>query len=633
MPGLDDWTLTPHRIVDGFFEECGPSGEWKQKAQKFFENEASKPSVLNRLPWVNETPLHHLRSNQVVRFRGMVQDMFDNEFYFDKYEVKDTKTGAVRLRPGRYRDIAECGVGEEIIMDSPRCEAGDRLTYYSVPVPGENQWVTDIYKERNPCLDEGSTSASSSRLKRYMGSEEENTETCQESSGGQLTEDQTESMESEANTLSGENKRIRTAGNENTENGGASTSNQGAAVDNSTNLNFPLPGMKGTPCLLKIYGDQSLALNEVIEVVGILSVDPALASNPEQDGSDDCMGAMDIEEEAAHCPPPSLVPRIHALTVRVLKHTNPLLPPDLHTSTDTVDNIGDMRETREVLRQILQEALMGDALAAELMIAHLMSSVYIRQDVVAVGKYCINFSGINKVLQDQQYTTHLYQFLSTLVTQSYFLSMTLSNMNTSTFIPKKDYKANRLVSGILQLSKHTHFIVDETALTAGQLDSKGVQNLTALGNVINWQKIDYDFQYHPIEQHTNIPVLILSEGKSMITSDAQIRLTPTHTDVTSAFCRIKSKLTPDVLRRIRLYLTAARLIDYELSEDMQKMVQDDFVESRRSDNSINAEDLHNLLILARLVTVSCGEKGLTSDVWRSVKILENERKMRLTSTN
>ncbi|XP_064118648.1 mini-chromosome maintenance complex-binding protein-like [Macrobrachium nipponense] len=243
------------------------------------------------------------------------------------------------------------------------------------------------------------------------------------------------------------------------------------------------------------------------------------------------------------------------------------------------------------------------------MIAHLMSSVYIRQDVVAVGKYCVNLSGINKVLQDQQYTTHLYQFLSTLVTQSHFLSMTLSNMNTSTFIPKKDYKANRLVSGILQLSKHTHFIVDETALTAGQLDSKGVQNLTALGNVINWQKIDYDFQYHPIEQHTNIPVLILSEGKSMIMSDAQIRLSPTHTDVASAFCRIESKLTTDILRRIRLYLTAARLIDYELSEDMQKMVQDDFVESRRNDNSINAEDLHNLLILARLITVSCGEKA------------------------
>lgn len=80
----------------------------------------------------------------------------------------------------------------------------------------------------------------------------------------------------------------------------------------------------------------------------------------------------------------------------------------------------------------------------------------------------------------------------------------------------QDYKTNRLVSGLLQLSQHVHLIVDETALTAGQLDTKGVQNLTALGNVINWQKTDYDFQYHQIEQHTNIPVLILSEGRSMI---------------------------------------------------------------------------------------------------------------------
>jgi len=44
------------------------------------------------------------------------------------------------------------------------------------------------------------------------------------------------------------------------------------------------------------------------------------------------------------------------------------------------------------------------------------------------------------------------------------------------------YIIRRLVSGLLQLPKGTHLILDETAMTDGQLSAKGVQNLTSLGN-------------------------------------------------------------------------------------------------------------------------------------------------------
>ncbi len=75
----------------------------------------------------------------------------------------------------------------------------------------------------------------------------------------------------------------------------------------------------------------------------------------------------------------------------------------------------------------------------------------------------------------------------------------------------------------------------------GQLGEGGVRNLTALGNVVQWQKVHYDFQYHTAEFDCNLvgnsvpigvtheanmlrilyvllfqPVMILSEGKSII---------------------------------------------------------------------------------------------------------------------
>lgn len=133
--------------------------------------------------------------------------------------------------------------------------------------------------------------------------------------------------------------------------------------------------------------------------------------------------------------------------------------------------------------------------------------------------------------------------------------MSLQNMNQIRLVPKKDYVANRLVSGALQLAKNTSLYLDETQLEQGQLDTTGgssrrpqevdsedsnaaifpvlvtelgwicysvvfvaagVGNVTALGNLISWQKVDYDFNYHQMEFPCNINVLIASEGRSLL---------------------------------------------------------------------------------------------------------------------
>ncbi|KAG8310425.1 hypothetical protein J6590_064453 [Homalodisca vitripennis] len=80
----------------------------------------------------------------------------------------------------------------------------------------------------------------------------------------------------------------------------------------------------------------------------------------------------------------------------------------------------------------------------------------------------------------------------------------------------KNYETNRLESGLLQLSDKTHLVIDETMLEPGQLNDRGVRNCRALGSVISNQRLEYDFQFYPVEFNTDIPVLILSEGKSML---------------------------------------------------------------------------------------------------------------------
>lgn len=46
----------------------------------------------------------HLKEMQLVRFRGLVQDMLDPEIYLEQFQTKSKENGGVQLRSGKYRD-------------------------------------------------------------------------------------------------------------------------------------------------------------------------------------------------------------------------------------------------------------------------------------------------------------------------------------------------------------------------------------------------------------------------------------------------------------------------------------------------------------------------------------------------
>lgn len=77
-------------------------------------------------------------------------------------------------------------------------------------------------------------------------------------------------------------------------------------------LNFPLPSSETVGCIVKMYKEDELPLNEVMEVVGILSF-----GTPGIQCAD--------EEKEDFQPPSSVVPRIHCLVSRKWHHNNPCL--------------------------------------------------------------------------------------------------------------------------------------------------------------------------------------------------------------------------------------------------------------------------------------------------------------------
>lgn len=63
-----------------------------------------------------------------------------------------------------------------------------------------------------------------------------------------------------------------------------------------------------------------------------------------------------------------------------------------------------------------------------------------------------------------------------------------------------------------------------------------------------------------------------------------------------------------------------------------QFVEDDFIEMRNNsdnDSPVTADDLHRLLVLARLVSLSRGHATLDKECWDITKDMENERLQRL----
>lgn len=588
---------------------------------EYFKEKLTEKESQTWVPSLNDVPLHYLKPNSLVKFRCMIQDMFDPEFYMALYETVDPANNR-SLKCGKYKDVTE---SVQVDFDSKRCVTRERQTFYCVPIPGESPWVKDCYAQSNQARVQPSTSFTPHRHKRSYD-EDDNMDT---QSGDQMST-QPGSQASGDSQGNGESKRQETEAPPSSRSGPSPPT-----CPTPLDLNFPLPGEAGPACLVKVYDQwESFKLNDALEVFGILTVDPALSGLAEGRESSSLLDPMEtidnLEEHRAHSPPPSLVPRLHLLYARPLQHNNPLLPSSAEEKSTFLSSFqGEAASTRAELLAFLTHSLLGDQLAAEYLLLHLISNVYARRDVLPLGKFTLNLSGCP---HGSPYTQQLYHIIQQLVPAAHQLPMTLANMNAARLVPHKDYTANRLVSGVLQLPSNTSLFLDETQLEQGQLDVTGVRNITALGNLITWQKVDYDFNFHQMEFPCNINVLVASEGRSLLPSDCQVHLQPqvTPDHLEDYMNGLLATQTLSQLNKYRLFLSVARQHDYSISEEVTKAVEDDFVDMRKDDpQSMTAEDLHRMLVVSRLLSVSCGQSSLSMDIWNKAKQMELLRTSRI----
>ncbi|CAK9827937.1 Mini-chromosome maintenance complex-binding protein [Anthophora retusa] len=547
--------------------------------------------ALKEIPSLNDASLHNFRHQQLVRFKGMVQDMHNPEYYFQQYEIKNSQNEVNELRCGMYVDSAKCLPHEEILIDSERNKSSERHTCIVISIPGLNNWVKKGQQEELVCSNKNATSSNHKRsLDETICEPMDYLESVRKKEKVSHMDD--EKMDTEDNTM------------------------QQCTFSKEYILNFPIPTDDGKACIVKIYEETAVKLNEIIEIIGFISLDPLLNTIHDLDET------MTEAEMNVHHPPASLVPRLHAIKILRSVKQDIKTVPQIMFKAELI---------RCELHRILSQLLFGDHLAADYLICHLLSSIYMRRDHFCLGTYPLNITHFPAV-EYKEFPKKLYKFITLLTEKSHLLEITLKNLNDLTLSPKKDYECNRLTSGVLQLSNNTHLVIDETGLTIGKISQAGRENYNALCDLVNFQKVTYDFKFYKMDYETDIPVLILSEAKSFIPCETQVVLKtdseskniyPQIMEIAEQYLKDENRLAS-----IRQYLEVVRDIKFEFNdEDVIKEIQNDFVQMKEINKT--ADNLHSLMVLARLLSLSHGLNTLTREYWKKAVQMEVERLNRL----
>uniref|UniRef100_A0A1Y1KGV7 Mini-chromosome maintenance complex-binding protein n=1 Tax=Photinus pyralis TaxID=7054 RepID=A0A1Y1KGV7_PHOPY len=513
-------------------------------------------SLWNMVPLVNISDINSLPDQRLVKFRGMVQDTLNVEYYLDQYEVYDKVTNETKTKTTKFMDEIVYDVQCEVFsLINPDHVYALRHVYVGIAIPGFNAWGRNI--ERNLGLAIGP----SPTAKRSI--------------------DHVEMSMDEASSTSGSKKQCMSQ----------------APTDQKT---FPYPVPAEDPnlekkCFLILYENtNALKVTDLVEVVGFVS----RTEGP--------------------------IVRIHCVTFKKLDHCN------LTTCyTPLVQN--QYPSYKNDLHFVLTQLMLGDELAAEYLIYHLISRIYTRNDVFPIGKFCLNISQVPPSILNG-FGKGVNDFIELIVPASKYVPMTIENLNTLSFCTNKDYETDTLKTGILQVARNTHIVLDETKLEAGQLNESGIKAINALSNAIVLQSIAYDCLNYSVNMDCDIPFLTISEGKSLLPSDHRVCLQPDQTclsvypDSQEAAKRILQNFVYD----LRLYLTQARHQELQFSDDIMEVIQNDFVRLRQT-RSFVADDLHRLLVLSRLIAISDGKSTLDVDSWRKACKLDKERASRIES--
>jgi len=617
----------PLSVIDELFNRhlAGghePSAEWGER--KHFTNVLGLDDEerFAQIPCLNEVEVvDSLPPFSLVRYRGLVQDVFEPEIYEAVVQENDDITGDSRPVTTKYRELI-ASVPGKTHKSLGHASYSQRGAYYCVPLPGETEWAQATAAAWS--LAGGGVAktpvevAHSNRPKRTRPDEdmEMNAEAMQPPPKCEPQEKRHTSSSSARPRASGKPRR--------------QTAEQ-------FGLNFPIPseegrvGGKALACMVKLYDDdaETVRLCEAVEFVGVLCVNPEVASFNDMDAFSGCAW------DARH-PSCSFVPRLHAICMRRLPFQNPLLPytPAFMSEARlavafqrSLAAPGLLAATRQKAVEHLASCFGGDTLAAQYVLMMLVSRSFAKHGDQSLGTWSLNLGCWPQGLGMGKFKEAVAQFVPRVACYE----ITAQTLNTQRWRPVKDFAANRLVSSQLQLAAGTVVIFDETQMMEGQLGDAGVRNVNAIRSFVNEQQLVCDFQAYEVKIPVEVQTINISSRKSIISDiDVLLPLCPNAEIAAQCSCDISAEAVDAI--RLLLALVTRTAKSLRIPDDVAHKFGEDFAAARES-RDIKPELAHTWMSLARSFCLTFGDDELSAERWSQVLQMEVERLSRCRQQN
>ena len=610
MPAMREIS-NPLGVIDDLFAAStkgsvlNPPREWCEKAHFIQALQLEDEDNFRRVPCLNDADVvESLPPFSLVRYRCMVQDVFDPEMY-TAYCVEKNANGQGLSRPVslKYRERLPATGGE--FEDLGNSALGMRGAFYCVPLPGETAWALEQSGAQSggpPNPQAVQAAAVATGTKRCRRDDDVDMEACPDMRAAIST-----SVLRPRHGTQNVNPCLQEIGKN----------------SDTFGLNLPLPWeeeeRRAPPCIVKLYDadEDALKLGETLEVMGILCVDPAMANLGETPAW--TLGAD------ARDPSTALVPRLHGLVVRKLPCYHPMFPftPSWLSEQRLCSAFqrhlaapGALAAARGAALSLLQKCL-GDDLAAEYVLALLASGAAAHAGDVVPGKWALNLTQF-----DTSQVAGLLQAIQELMPRAVSLSVTTESLNKGRWIPRKDFDANRLLAGKLQLSGGTVLVLDETQLSEGKLHEEGVRSLQAIQSIVSSRTLPCVFGTYTMEVPTDITSIVASKRASVLKTDAVVL--PLSSKAMNA-SDVPANLDAS---RFLLGLITRQTRRVRLSEDVTTALSKDYVQMRDGFQEIGQATLSSWVSLANAICLSHGEDELSLTRWRSVFELEKQRVQR-----
>lgn len=624
-------------------------------------NEPTSGSYWGRIPAL--TPgLKGVAHGGLVRFRCMIQDTFDPEYYLSHYYQVNRETGERTLCCGKYQDDVTLAPNCEI--DARSEVPSERSVVNCIAIPGESLWVKELLTQQaSTSLPLSLPTVAVSEVSKRKADADDTTSRANPPPRSSSSSSSSSATEEAINMASPVSPTVN-------------------PVATSDTVALAAPAFT---CVVKLYDNvlPETRMCKTFEFIGVLSMS---STADDEDFMGMSLATAVPGSSSAH------PMRLHAIYARPLDNSINLMPTkninvtaaaasssmedkdnactddDATTSeqpeptftsfnsllTELKSNC-ELARGRTLLCSALDSVLGGDKLAVTAVLIHLLTKVTGRQHGKPVGQLTVGLTDLNRTQATQATASSISALLGAVAPKVLRVPVNLTALNTSRYTPEKDYDQGCLLPGVLQVSDGTSLLMDETQMDVGELKEQGVRNLQAVVHLSQHGTLEYTFPYsQPIEMPADTPMLVLSAEKPILPCDIRVAVAPARTPTSAPdwaynhhnttnstnpwylTSSTKNLSDQDVIRQ---YLLVVRQIVFNMADDTATRIQTELVERLQRDrDNCTQEVMHILMTIARTLAISYGHSDITEEVWKEANgivetLMERVRSAKVASTD